>query len=128
MKLTYGDVEDDLQNADISYSAKYPVLLCLIVKNAHKRVQHDGVKETLRAKYWIVKGRSLIKSIIHQCVPCRRFEGKPFQRPLQLLYPLEMTQQTTGTTTTSTEPDGGVDDNTESSDESTLFEEPSVRR
>lgn len=43
-----------LQNADLPYSTKYPVLLdrrhhltALIVKDAHGRVQHNGVKETL---------------------------------------------------------------------------------
>ena len=80
-----------LTNANLPYATTHPVLLSrkhpltsLIVKNAHERVQHNGVKETLteiRAKYWIVKGRSLVKSIIHQCLPCRRFEGKPFRSP-----------------------------------------------
>ena len=80
-----------LENADLPYSTKYPVLLSrkhyltiLIVKDAHGRVQHNGVKDTLteiRSKYWIVKGRSLVRTIIHQCVTCRRFEGRPFQGP-----------------------------------------------
>ena len=80
-----------LVNAELSYSAKHPVLLSrkhlltsLIVKSTHERVQHNGVKETLteiRANYWIVKGRSLVKSIIHQRVPCRRYEGRPFHPP-----------------------------------------------
>ena len=70
-----------LTNANLPYSTKHPVLLCgkhpltsLIVRSAHERVQHNGVKETLteiRAKYWIVKGRSLVKSVIHRCVLCR---------------------------------------------------------
>ena len=68
-----------LVNADIPYSTKHPILLhknhyvtTLIVKNAHKRVGHDGVREilmVLRSKYWIVKGRSLVKStyIVVRC-------------------------------------------------------------
>ena len=50
-----------LTNADLPYSTKHPVLLprdhpliALIVKDAHERVQHNGVKETLtelRTKY-----------------------------------------------------------------------------
>ena len=70
---------------------KYPVLLCrkhpptsLIVRSAHEQVQHNGVKETLteiRAKYWIIKGSSLVKSVIYHCVLCRQFEGKLFQPP-----------------------------------------------
>ncbi len=29
----------------------------------------------LRARYWIVRGRSFVRKILHQCVTCRRFEG-----------------------------------------------------
>ena len=80
-----------LANADIPYSTKYPLLLArnhpltpLVVNDAHKRVLHNGVRETLteiRRKFWIVKGRSLVRAIIHRCVTCRRFEGAPFPTP-----------------------------------------------
>jgi len=53
--------------ADLSHSSKHPALLCrdhplvaLIITNAHERVGHNGVCDTLteiRSKYWIVKGR-----------------------------------------------------------------------
>jgi len=55
-----------LANADIPYSTKYPVLLPrshfltpFIINDAHKRVLHNGVRETLmeiRRRFWIVKG------------------------------------------------------------------------
>ena len=80
-----------LQNASISFSSKHPILLpkghpltTLIVQSAHQRVQHNGVKETLsevQSKYWIIQGRSLVKALIHKCVVCRRFEGRPFNPP-----------------------------------------------
>ena len=80
-----------LGNADLPYSTKHPILLprnhpitSLIVWDAHRRVQHNGVKETLtevRTKYWIVKGRSLVRSTIHRCVVCKRFEGTPYRGP-----------------------------------------------
>ena len=80
-----------LANADIPYSTKYPLLLPrdhpvtpLIVDDAHRRVLHNGVRETLtevRRKFWIVKGRSLVRGILHQCRTCRRFEGGPFPAP-----------------------------------------------
>ena len=67
-----------LANADIPYSTNHPVLLSrrhylisLIVMRAHERVQHNGVKETLteiRAKYSIIKGRSLVIKIHHSSV------------------------------------------------------------
>ena len=53
----------------------------LIVTSAHSRVQHNGVKETLsevHGKFWILKGRSLVKKLIGRCVICPRFEGLPF--------------------------------------------------
>ena len=41
----------------------------------------------VRSKYWIVGGRSLIRSHIHQCVICRQFEGRSLCGPLALPLP-----------------------------------------
>ena len=81
-----------LQNADIPYATKHPLLLprqhpftLLLVRDAHSRVLHNGVKETLnelRSKYWIIKGRPLVKQIIRACTICRRYEGKSYNTPL----------------------------------------------
>ena len=80
-----------LTNADLLYATKHPVFLPrkhpltkLIVLESHARVGHNKERETLtdiRAKYWIVKGRSLVKSIVHCCVTCRRYEGTPYRAP-----------------------------------------------
>ena len=35
----------------------------------------------VRAKFWVVKGRSLVRKLIHQCVVCRRHEGQHYQIP-----------------------------------------------
>ena len=80
-----------LDNADLQYATKHPIFLSkhhylavLTVRSAHEKVLHNGVKDTLtqiRAKYWIVQGRSLVKGIIQRCVVCRRFEGKPYASP-----------------------------------------------
>ena len=56
----------------------------LIVKRAHVIILHNGVKETLtqiRSQYWIVKGRSFVRMIIHKCTVCRKFEGRPYTAP-----------------------------------------------
>ena len=45
---------------------------------------HNGVKETLtelRSKFWLVKGRQAVKKLLHNCVTCRRYEGKPYKAP-----------------------------------------------
>ena len=52
--------------------------------NAHQRVLHNGVKETLtelQSRFWILKGRSTVKQILHHCTTCRRFEGKSYHAP-----------------------------------------------
>ena len=33
------------------------------------------------SKYWIIRGRSLVKSSIHKCIICRRFDGMPLCAP-----------------------------------------------
>ena len=86
-----------LSNANILYDAKHPILLprdhhftLLIVRRAHQRVLHNGVKDTLnevRSKFWIVKGQSFVRSVIHRCVICRRFEGRPCLGPAPPLLP-----------------------------------------
>lgn len=70
----------------LSSSAKNPILLDrshyltrLIVMDAHLRVLHNGVKETLtelRSEYWLVKGRQFVRKIIYRCTICKRLEGK----------------------------------------------------
>ena len=55
-----------LQNAEIPYATKYPIILprshpftALIVQDSHRRVCHNGVKETLtelRSRFWVVRG------------------------------------------------------------------------
>lgn len=59
-------------------------LTTLIVRGVHVRVCHKRVKETLnetRRKFWIPRGRSLTKYIVHHCVLCRQFEEDPFKTP-----------------------------------------------
>ena len=80
-----------LENADLPYTIKYPLLLArnhpltpLIIADAHERVFHNGVKETLteiRRRFWIVRGRSLVRGVIYKCVICRRIEGMHFPMP-----------------------------------------------
>ena len=80
-----------LQNANLPYSTKHPILLPtkhrltqLIIMRAHERVFHNGTKDTLneiRSSYWIVKGQSVVRGVIHQCILCRRLEGRSYRVP-----------------------------------------------
>ena len=87
MKMGCGDVEEGYKmlSCHLALSTLYSWialtnLTSLVVRHAHVRVQHNGVKETLaevRMKFWIIGGRSLVKQIIQ----CRRFEGLPYRAP-----------------------------------------------
>lgn len=80
-----------IQNAVVPYQTKHPILLSenhhitkMLVMKAHCRVLHNGVKGTLtelRTKFWVIRGRCLVKTVIHQCRICRRHEGRPYSAP-----------------------------------------------
>ncbi|XP_053380514.1 uncharacterized protein LOC128548907 [Mercenaria mercenaria] len=80
-----------LENADISENAKHPVLLprkdrltYLFIDKTHKEILHSGVSQTLaktRQRFWIPHGRATIKSVLHMCTVCRRFDGGPYKMP-----------------------------------------------
>ena len=63
-----------LANADIANDTKFPIILDkghaitrLIVKECHEKCRHGGVNSTLtelRAKYWVIQGRQLVKRLI----------------------------------------------------------------
>ena len=78
-----------MANSCLPASANNPILLdknhhlaTLVVRDAHCRVLHNGVHETLtevRTAYWIVRDRQFVRSVLYQCVVCRRFEGQPYR-------------------------------------------------
>lgn len=87
-----------LSNAHLPFATKQPVFLdshhhltTLITIDAHDRVQHNGVGETLnelRAKYWIIRGRSFVRRVLHGCVVCRSFKGRAhYPQPTRIPSP-----------------------------------------
>ena len=78
-----------LENAPLLEASKAPIVLHsktyfseLVVSQAHERVFHDGVGEALsavRERYWILRGREIVKKFVRRCKKCARFEGKPFE-------------------------------------------------
>lgn len=65
-------------------------LTVLLIRKAHSQVLHNGIKETLaelQLKFWIVKGRNLVKSVVCPYHVCRRHEGKPYSVPSPPLLP-----------------------------------------
>ena len=51
----------------------------LIIKHSHHVTGHAGVERVLaetRKRVWIMKGRKLVKSIVHRCMQCKSNHGK----------------------------------------------------
>ena len=77
-----------LKHASLTLDVTQPILLPknhwysrLVVQDYHERVFHNGVRETLnalRSKYWILRGREVVKSCIKSCIICKKCEGLPF--------------------------------------------------
>lgn len=66
---------------------RYTVLL---VQRAHRQLLHAGARDTLvqlREKYWIVRGRQLVKSVVRSCVVCKRFSATSIDAATGLLPP-----------------------------------------
>ena len=80
-----------LHNADLPYDVLHPILLpkdhlftVLVVRRAHQRVMHSGIKDTLteiRSKYWIPQGRAFVRQFIGRCVLCRRYSASSYSVP-----------------------------------------------
>ena len=74
-----------IEHADVPYSSRNPVLLPnshpftdLLILVCHRRVAHNGVKETLselRSRFWVIRGRQVVRRVLFRCSKCRRFEG-----------------------------------------------------
>ena len=53
-------------------------------------VLHNGVRSTLaelRSRFWVPKGRQVVKRVISRCVPCEKIEGKSFTQPTTASLP-----------------------------------------
>jgi len=80
-----------LQNTTIPFNGKYLILLpanhCVtarVIDDCHKRVLHNGSRETLaelRSRFWIVKGRQVVRKVLSRCVICKRIEGQHYAIP-----------------------------------------------
>lgn len=73
-------------NPDEAHPAILPPasrLTHLYVSHIHRNTLHGGVQATLgavRQRFWIPKGRSTVKCILHRCVTCLRWRAEPAQQ------------------------------------------------
>ncbi|XP_028395694.1 uncharacterized protein LOC114519723 [Dendronephthya gigantea] len=87
-----------LQQAPIDDEAKHPIILpkkhhivTLIVRHFHALSGHSGTEHTLsliRRRYWIVKGRSSVRSILSLCFDCKRRQA-PVQQQKMASLPVD---------------------------------------
>ncbi|XP_029178618.1 uncharacterized protein LOC114946335 [Nylanderia fulva] len=70
-----------LEHSSLSFQSKHPILLAnhtittMIIRYTHVVSLHAGLQSTLsklRQEFWILRARSLVKSVIYKCVPCTR--------------------------------------------------------
>ncbi len=77
-----------IQFADISESAKYPILLPrdhhvtqLLIKKCHVINKHYGINHVvayMRQKWWIPKMRQTVKKVVNRCMTCKKLQAKPY--------------------------------------------------
>ena len=75
-------VGGQIHHADVPENAKHQVILAkehplssLVIQNIHKENFHVGREHTLallRQQYWIPACRGLIRTILHNCLRCKR--------------------------------------------------------
>lgn len=86
-----------LEYADLPTEGKEPIILpkdhhltFLQIQRCHKKVLHCGVKGTLaelRTKFWVPKGRQVVKKMLSRCVTCKKWEGTAFTQPVTASLP-----------------------------------------
>ena len=53
----------------------------LLILKAHEDVLHNGIRDTLpmlRERFWVLRGREAVKSIIRKCVTCGKHKVIPY--------------------------------------------------
>ena len=80
-----------LEHSDLDGAAKTPIFVPkesslndLIISDAHRKVLHSGMKDTLtevRSVYWLVRGRAKVKSFLYRCYLCKKYGARLLQKP-----------------------------------------------
>ena len=77
----------------------------LIVLDSHQRVLHSGVNVTVvntRQKFWIIRVKTLTRSIVGSCITCFRFNGRIISQLLGDLTQERVNSESTYHTSTGT--------------------------
>ena len=83
-------VKGRLENSDVGYASKFPLLFrddrlaYLYIMKSHVEVKHLMLESTLnhlRNRFWIIRGRQVVKRVLYRCVTCRFHQGKTLTPP-----------------------------------------------
>ena len=90
-----------LQYAPISESQRHPTIIPgkhaltkAIIREMHEDNGHAGcdhVLNTLRQMYWVPRGKSIVKSVLHECRLCRRHKAPTCQQQMAPLIKEQVT-------------------------------------
>src|SRR5215510_14174456 len=89
-----------LQQSTLPYQSMHQIILPpnqhftkLVVSSEHSRLLHAGPQlliASLRETYWIPRIRNIVKTVIHQCLPCYRYKVQASQQLMSELPSLRV--------------------------------------
>lgn len=84
-----------LERAYLQSDAKHPILLPktsivskLILEDIHKSIGHLGknaILASLRQRFWVISAVAVIKSLVHRCVICRKYQAPSMEQKMASL-------------------------------------------
>ncbi|XP_071579066.1 uncharacterized protein [Temnothorax nylanderi] len=75
-RIKHAPLDDDQRHPAILPPGSH--LAYLVIDASHRRSLHGGTQATLaivRQRYWIPRGRQLVRGAIHRCLPCIRWRA-----------------------------------------------------
>ncbi|XP_058448664.1 uncharacterized protein LOC131428635 [Malaya genurostris] len=91
-----------LQNADIHVNARNPLVLPsrhpltrLIAETIHRQQLHCGPQQllvTMHQRFWPLRGRDLVRSVVHSCVTCVKARPRQLSQLMGSLPAVRVTQ------------------------------------
>ena len=90
-------IHGHIDKSNLLNESKRPILLDrkhklteMIVVDVHSRIMQNRVCETLaevRAEFWIINGKSFVKSVLNKCVICKKIHVRPYNYPQEPVLP-----------------------------------------
>ena len=77
-------LENGNKNSHPIMLSRNPELTNVIVLRCHKKVYHNGIKQTLnefRAEFWINRGRRYLRKLLNSCFICKHLQSLSYNYP-----------------------------------------------